>query len=960
MLNAHALVEVLGATAPEKADPLNVALGLAELGIPTIPLSPSALAEGRKAPLTQNGLKDRTSDKKKLRELFTDPAIGLAFLPAEALLLIIDVDKSTAVQRVKEIVAELIGVHADHATSLDWTVTPANSQNTTSTDPKVVVKRGTGHLYVALPDGVDVPQGLTRSKLERYLGVEGVDVLGGYEGYVVAPPTKLSGYHYRVTGDILPYTNDLHEMFQSAAQHRAKTVLDLESRPTSSRSTTPAERDQFTAKVDEHVSWDDLLPSTLWTPVGDDGGCSVYHYAHASSDKSVTVHGDGPCDAHTAGGVTVFSATVLRDFPYLEEVADNRSTFTDTPTFTKFQFWVGTVFHGDVSAAVRKLGISHPDRFDRYLDDMESLIDSAADVDVETDVSGSVDDDGYLDALLTDTPPDDDDAPTKRERFRMSDIAPTRGEQDAVFVTVEENPFLVLRDPSLGELEKVVTNSSLVSRVDDSSVGFFRAVSHNSRTRTSVSEVVGMSVPPLHHAFAVYEPFKVPDVSDIEDDGTPYSPHLMRAICGASQLLAHCYDSAQQAGAGPLSYVAGFLRDVALHIPPSVKLPALSTSRQSPLNWMDCALGKSGAGKSGGQGDLFNIHPATALRRKSADDDEPTLEDFVIKRYPSVPPSGPALAAIFAHRVQDPDTKQFYTEQHTHSAYFEWDESDTFVAMMLNEKSGLNAGLRTMWSGGTLGSNTKIQQNALVVHRDSYRSVSHFNSPFDQALVLVKDGTGGFAQRVFWFGVVDPNPLHPDERDPSWVQFQMDVYLPRIEEVGVCAEVRREVAQDRHERVKDQTTKDERDDIAHRVLMRLRAASYVALAHGLPGITPEVWKWSGFWMEHSRRMRDLLESHKSQEKKVREFSKVQDEVHAEATKHLIVTRKFDKYLDKLREWVKDNPDTTLTRKVLSRTIASALVKSGQFEQFLTYAEESGVLEVTDTKHFIPHFGKDEK
>lgn len=916
--HTHPIIEVLA----QNADSRTTAVALAELGASVFPLAP-----GAKNPATSHGFFNASADPLQVQEMFTSPSYNIGLVAKNSRVVIIDCDNQDTTRKMREFLPQVLDITAEEAESIPFTVTTANAQNPNSK------KFGGGQWWMFLPDGVNVPEGMTNLSLAKYLGVEHLDILGGQGGYVVVPPSGIDGYHYKVTGSDLPYTEKLHDILTLASQPSKKTATN------SAPLRSDEDRDEFTRQVDDALDWSDVFDGRF-SVVGDDRGCEVLHYVNASADKSITVHADAPCGGHGAGGATVFSTTVLSEFPYLQRVVDSRDHSSDTPTFTKFQMYVAVHHDGDVSSALRELGIEtrttnvgafDPSDFD--FDVPETRVGDSSDIDRTRFDSDTPSDTGWYEDHLDEPDPVVDPA-------------------DLPLGTT--TPLSI--PPAIGGMTRTVITSKY-ERIPGSRHGMtVKLTEFDQTSRKQTTVALGMSGPPILPQGVNPIPLKVPNLDDIEDDGTPNSPLIMEAVFNASPLLKHCAESARIGLFSPFAAVAGVIRDTAMHVPINVALPALIMTQEASLNTFHVAVGESGLGKSGSQGNLVDIAPRDKFwifehmqGMKNVYVDTANRIDTE-KREPA---SGEAIPALFSSVYTDPDTKERALVQHTDAVMLYWDEVDKFVSKMKSEgSSSLSSDLRSVWSGGGVGTYTKSDAGRIYLLPGTYRAPVLIAAQYENVSGLLDNASGGTPQRTFWYQVSDPNPQSVEDDDPDLIIIPWKVILPSIDGLYVSPRVRMEIRNAQRTKLRNSakrkreglTTTDDLTEGGHRFLVRMKEAALIALAHGLPGVTDEVWEWSKWWMLHSQRVRASISDTQRATRKRKIIAKAKETVDTVTAQGIWTIEKFDPYIEKVEKWGKENPDTLLTKRELSRTLASKLAKDKSLLEFIDYAKDLGVLE----------------
>lgn len=111
------------------------------------------------------------------------------------------------------------------------------------------------------------------------------------------------------------------------------------------------------------VQWSDAMSGVALHDGTDRDGCGVWTRP-GGTHRSMVAH-DGCAPAHGSTCVTVYSSTILAQYPMLEDLCRERNS----KNFSKWEITAAFQFGGDMAAAAREYGFSRPSRSTISVDD---------------------------------------------------------------------------------------------------------------------------------------------------------------------------------------------------------------------------------------------------------------------------------------------------------------------------------------------------------------------------------------------------------------------------------------------------------------------------------------------------------------------------------------------------------------------------------------------------------------
>ncbi|BDD84494.1 hypothetical protein TPB0596_42570 [Tsukamurella pulmonis] len=322
----------------------------------------------------------------------------------------------------------------------------------------------------------------------------------------------------------------------------------------------------------------------------------------------------------------------------------------------------------------------------------------------------------------------------------------------------------------------------------------------------------------------------------------------------ATETLQFIHDECKRRMLSPMVGLADALVHAAMVTPPGWMMPPI-VGKAAAMNLLLVLVGPSGAGKSSSDDPIVHFDPDRILRLGKR-------ECELSRSLESIEVGSPqAIAAAlmdsypkpFGNEDSDnPDANLYYTW----ARVFKWDEIDGLRAQ-LDRGLDMSAELRKVWSGAALGTFTKATVNRIIAPAGQYRAVGVVNAPTDQAGALLKDAKGGLTQRLTLFDATDDDKQWSEdepERQSRLLQLPREFMNADTSEglFVVPASIRRQVRRDKYEGTYEDTLD------AHRNLMRLKIAAYLAVLHGGVEVTEQFWQIAGAVCDASTELRDTV------------------------------------------------------------------------------------------------------
>lgn len=286
------------------------------------------------------------------------------------------------------------------------------------------------------------------------------------------------------------------------------------------------------------------------------------------------------------------------------------------------------------------------------------------------------------------------------------------------------------------------------------------------------------------------------------------------------------------------------ISDWQLRLPPVRGFP-------SPLSCWGVLSGSSAASKSSA------MRVAAALL--------PTEPDWYRQTIAS---TGEAMIAAFWGEETNPETNKPETVRTHHAALVAYDEGSLLTQLTARQGSTLVQMLLTMWSGGTVGTDTiatAAKGKSRTLQQGTYQVSLLLAMQPEVAEGLLAQSGVGLVQRLTWYACHDLDPLrgHADYRiEPlHWQQPTIPDRRERAGEDGtlyldVPLEVREAIRQEGADSLQPWHDADPLD--GHANLVRLRVAAALALLDGRLDPTTGDWELAGMVTDVSRRIRTAV------------------------------------------------------------------------------------------------------
>lgn len=381
----------------------------------------------------------------------------------------------------------------------------------------------------------------------------------------------------------------------------------------------------------------------------------------------------------------------------------------------------------------------------------------------------------------------------------------------------------------------------------------------------------------------------------------PTDLRLEEIFFNSHKALEHIRIYSRMRGPSPWGVLFKTIGEALFHLPPNVKLPKLFSDDHGELNLILGFAGPSGRGKGQTMGCMpFEwVNKGAPLKkpnRRGASSGEAMATRYV--RWEDRPkpdsnsdpiqPQGIAAPTVLPQR----EVQEVFSDEdggddgprrlviYNRRGWFDYPEIDTFAAKTASDNSTLNSTARSLWSGETLGGDTKT--NNMNVPESTYRGIVSVSMQPSKADAIYADEYGGFAQRLIATLVQDPYvnrlPKYPHDPDAAnrMVRPQLDVtalladgFAAPLRVVEITSRIRDELT-DAYQRGARGEDGDPLD--SHNMMNRLKVAVGIVVICELfdagPGpaaakwyrsgisVTDKVWESAGLAMVHARRVRE--------------------------------------------------------------------------------------------------------
>jgi len=323
---------------------------------------------------------------------------------------------------------------------------------------------------------------------------------------------------------------------------------------------------------------------------------------------------------------------------------------------------------------------------------------------------------------------------------------------------------------------------------------------------------------------------------------------IERDFWKAREDLATIYQWAQACRVPPWSLLLEVMARMYTVIPPEVRLPPL-------------------VGKSGASLNVLIGHAGRTGRGKDATED---TASSVIELGADVPEgveigTGEGISRLFVEYDKKADEQVTIAK----SALLSISEIDYLAALVARGGGGATIGpvLRKVFTGARLGAQNAGKEFRIHVPKHSYRLCISAGIQPERSALLLDDADGGTPQRWFFSPTVDPYApdIRPDE--PRRIVWHPPDGMPCLGRgdnrrwpdgdpffLEVCSTVRNLVDDERVIVLRGGGNKNE----SHSTLNREKAAAFLGLLDGYPGIRDEDWELSGIIAAVSAGQREFM------------------------------------------------------------------------------------------------------
>ena len=752
------------------------------------------LEPGSKAPYDRfapHGFNDATTDAARITEWFeTNPTVGLGVKPEEL-----------------PDGRQFLVLDADDAESFDYLWDMFGCPTVLTAGFQKGAHAGGGHWYVILDEPIS---GLRKDTFKAYAALN-IDLIGAAPSYVVAPPTRLVHGEYRwmhrddpfiaVGTDHPLYLSLVSHVADDAEKHRAEAEQRAAAR--AARQAAGVTNENLN-EWKRDTSLADRMVIAGWrfhrTASCHGGECEDWtHPFGASSPKSATLHVEGCAESKSdapGGCLHLWSDNLPGHF------GGNRSIST-------FDFVLWTDYDGDVAECRKGEGIPDEDGWGiggMSFDPSEADTDTAAPPSTDADATAE-----------TDT---------------------ATAETDTATAETDELKFAP-RDP----------NSKVTGRVLADGKWIYDAVT---------AARCGWGTPaPVKDDGTVDESFSPWD-RDMFPKGHPAAPDLLHKVFNFNDFTRAVFANARDISTiptGPFALLSVELIRGIQRINPAFQPMPGTPAALTVLRAGESGKGKSTAMKAAKWTCLSGVNAGGV---REAEDETHRLG------------SGQVLVQLMSDETTQPDpadpkkTIKVREQKDPCRVWLEDAEYRSVLKRAKGETSTLFDSLNEAWAGEHPGT-ASITNGWVSLNRPFNVNVS--GGLQSQVWNLLMEQTTGFLQRVLMVGVSDPWRTLPDiivDAPPpapvSSVGFVTAVPVPKIPAAAqaagqfalppaVYAALERAQANASFEH----TAADDEWE-SHLLQTRIRIACAMAVRCGTTVVTPEIWEWTGWVIEHHRRV----------------------------------------------------------------------------------------------------------
>lgn len=674
--------------------------------------------------------------------------------------------------------------------------------------------QGGAHWWLWLDEGVTLPEGTTIASAKSH----GLDLIGAGSGgaYVVAPPTTLRQYDgraYQTTADSYDVGAD-HPFLTWLAEVVERQRVEQEEKRAAAAARRAAHAVTGYPNLTEwqnDILWSDILSEDGWTNTGDADRCGCPLWTHpwgASTPRSATAHESG-CEASRSGESGVLHA-------WSTTVADK---FDGQHSITKYRYITLARYDGDYAACREAEGIPHEDDFSTGGEafdpsDIEVMAEAAR---WPFGLSG-----GATGAGLT-------------EEEAVADAAWTdawvRGEFDALVAPLTQAPTQPTWIYTAAEAAKAGYHTPRVTKDDGTEDKF--------------------------------DPWD----REVFPAGHPAAPDLLSRIFDFNDFTRAVFHNARAFNPHPTGPMPLLIIEL---VRGGMRWPTeIGPTPGTPLSLSSLRIAPSGKGKS-------------LVMKKTKWTTLPGL-DSVAEKVSGVPHngtfgvsdninwdsyralgSGERLPDLLCDEFEEPKEHgkgtRKWKEQKKHAVA--WMEEPEFRATLKRgqrDTSVLFDNFNALWAGENPLADTRT--HGWVELLEFFAFLTGGMQP-EVWLALLAEVTG-FLQRTLLTGVSDPWRLTPDVLAAPIPAGWSAPLLPTPGENGhpsgfvLCPEIHAAVERNAEQAAVEHTEADDAWE-SHLVQVRLRVACLAALRFGTMHVTADIWEWTGYIIEHHRRVRSWM------------------------------------------------------------------------------------------------------
>ncbi|MGN2640950.1 hypothetical protein ACTD5D_33225 [Nocardia takedensis] len=227
-------------------------------------------------------------------------------------------------------------------------------------------------------------------------------------------------------------------------------------------------------------------------------------------------------------------------------------------------------------------------------------------------------------------------------------------------------------------------------------------------------------------------------------------------------------------------------------------------------------------------------------------------------------------------------------------------EVDTLAA--LTERSGatLEAELRKLYSGESIGFNNAGKLTRSVVAAHSYRACLTLGVQPLRAQALLDGADGGTPQRITWLPVIDEDAPDTAPSEPEVWTVHMSDWRPGS--LDIPERARRAIDDARLTRLRGRTDENALD--GHALLSRLKIAAALAVLDGRTAVADDDWNLAGVVVAVSNATRRKVQAAAAEQ--VQRANKARALAAAERDRH-VAEHKGARACDRILHWLDQGP-----------------------------------------------------